>query len=440
MTPRIAFAPGAALVGRLVRTSLTVAALTCGTGVAAFAQTVPSAPAPVTATTAEAAAQPAAATPATQTTTNTNPWTLAQTTPAGAPARPTVPTQVGHFPIIDFVVTFSQPGAPLFNRPGVNQYHAYDPIDLGGTVRIPLTKSIYYAFDRVTEGTLNQAVERVIVPAPQRPGTATGTIYPGVSRDIVLQNRLDWQVTRQLLAEAGMSFRHRLYANDGSGVSNTPFLCAAGGTATASGCTVSSTEHHFGYFGLTYTTKPWKELLRSTFVLNLTGDAQNVDHHVAVTCSAGTIAQINAGYATVNGCRNAAGVPTVAATTVGYLDENPTQSRYYETTQGVQWNIPLDIKRRTTFSMRERWGALNFYENQPFPFRWATANDQILTKVFSPGFTLAMRHSDYHTIQMGTVGVNGSAPFGTFITPNAIHVASWDLIGTFHVDTNSWWH
>jgi len=69
-------------------------------------------------------------------------------------------------------------------------------------------------------------------------------------------------------------------------------------------------------------------------------------------------------------------------------------------------------------SARERWGALNFYENQPFPFRWATAFDAIISKRFSPGFTLALRHSDYHTVMMGTTGVNGLAPFATFLSPN----------------------
>ena len=32
-------------------------------------------------------------------------------------------------------------------------------------------------------------------------------------------------------------------------------------------------------------------------------------------------------------------------------------------------------------------------------------------------------------------------PQGTpFVAPNAIHVGSWDLIGTFHVDTNTFFH
>jgi len=100
----------------------------------------------------------------------------------------------------------------------------------------------------------------------------------------------------------------------------------------------------------------------------------------------------------------------------------------------VTWTIPVDIS--TAARQRSRaLGRAELYENQPFPFRWATAFDAIISKRFSPGFTLALRHSDYHTVMMGTTGVNGLAPFATFLSPNAIHVASFDVLGTFHVDT-----
>jgi len=422
MTSRTTSALTAALVGRTVRTSLAVLAFTCGTTVATYAQTVP------------APQAPASAPQASTTTIVTNPFTLdqsispsapitvAQAVPGTAPAAP----PLGHLPIIDFVATISQPGVP-FNNPidkaTGNQYHAYDPLDLGGTVRLPVTRYFYLAFDRFTEGTLNQAVERVINTNPVT--HVASVIYPGVSRDIVLQYRGDLQLGKFVVVEAGDSFRHRLYANDGSGVSTVPFDCSATGKHTA-GCTTSSTEHHYAYLGVTYTTPPLAALFKSTFAFNLTGDAQNVDHHVGTICSAANVTDH------LFGC--------TIATQVGYIDENPSQNRVYETTQGVTWTIPVDIKHGVLVSARERWGALNFYENQPFPFRWATAFDAIISKRFSPGFTLALRHSDYHTVMMGTTGVNGLAPFATFLSPNAIHVASFDILGTFHVDTNSWLH
>ncbi len=64
------------------------------------------------------------------------------------------------------------------------------------------------------------------------------------------------------------------------------------------------------------------------------------------------------------------------------------------------------------------------------PYRWNSALTLQLSKRFSPGFTLAMRHSDFHSVPQGT----------PFVAPNAIHVGSWDLIGTFHVDTNTFFH
>jgi len=179
-----------------------------------------------------------------------------------------------------------------------------------------------------------------------------------------------------------------------------------------------------GYLKLTYTTPPIAALLKSNFSFFIQGEGQNVDHHVGTVCNATQVAH---GYF---GC--------TIAEQVGYIDENPSQSRVYETTQGVTWSIP--INKGLSVSSRERWGALNWYENQPFPFRWSSANDISLNKRFSSGFTLTMTHSDYHSIMMGTIGVNGLAPFSTYLSPNVIHVASWDVLGTFHLDTNSWFH
>ena len=420
MTSRTTSAPSAALVGRTVRTSLAVLAFVCGTTVATYAQAVP------------APQAPDSATQATSTTTSANPFTLGQSstataapaTLAQAPAPTPRSPSFSYFPVIDIVTTFSQPGVPFnngyYNHANGNQYHSYDPLDVGGTIRLPVTRYFYFAFDRITEGTVNQAVERVINTNPVT--HVASVVYPGVSRDIILQYRGDLQLGKYVVVEAGDSFRHRLYANDGSGVSSVPYDCAGG--HYASGCTVSSTEHHFAYLGFTFTTPPIMALLRSTFAFNLTGDAQNVDHNVGTRCTAGNVTDH------LFGC-------TVAGN-VGYIDENPSQNRVYETTQGVTWTIPVDVKHGLSVSGRERWGALNFYENQPFPFRWATAFDAIITKRFSPGFTLALRHSDYHTIMMGTTGVNGLAPFATFLSPNAIHVASFDVLGTFHIDTGSW--
>ena len=322
-----------------------------------------------------------------------------------SPVRPpAAPAPFSHMPVIDFVVTFTQPG--IYNRG--SQIPVYDPVDLGGTVRIPVTRKLNLFFDRITEGTLNQPLERVIQP----PG---GAVYPVVSRDVILQYHATYAFDRFVTLDVGESFRHRIWS----------FGSAASGGVLATNIssqpfpyTLSSTEHHFGYAGLSYQTKPWKDLWNSTFVLAETLDVQNVDHNVAIACTAAMIT------GSLNRCAGR------LAGQVGYLDENPGKDKYYETTQGISWILPVDAKHGTTFLANERWGALNFYENAPFPYRWNSALTLQLSKRFSPGFTLAMRHTDFHAIPQG-------APF---LFPNAIHVGSWDVIGTFHLDTNTLFH
>ncbi len=360
-----------------------------------------------------------------------------QTNPAGGPApgapnpgqggQPSVPaprpaarpTPFSYMPVIDFVVTFTQP-ANYNSKPavqaatptgGVNQLPFYDPIDLGGTVRFPITRKISLFFDRITEGTLNQPLERSFV------GPSPGTVanYPRVSRDVILQYHGTYTFDRFLTMDVGNSFRHRIYAY-GAGPGGTTLATIS---AQPFPYTLASQEHHFSYLGFTYVSKPWKEFLRSSFAFSLTGDVQNVDHHVAVLCTAATIA------GNINQCGGR------LVNQVGYLDENPGRDKYYETTQGVTWIVPVDPRHGTTFTLNERWGYLNFYENTPQPYRWASALTYQLSKRFSPGFTLAMRHSNF--FQSNTQ----STPF---TAPNSIHVGSWDLIGTFRYDTNSLFH
>jgi hypothetical protein len=434
-------APTTALIGRTVRTSLAVIALGCVTTTSVYAQTVPAPAAPAGATTPVAATRPSAQDQFildNSFTSALDPVTVSQGSPSGPPSGqgPTAKTapSFSHFPLIDVVTDFTQPGvtyssagcnayaAPTgHTKPSTCQYHAFDPVDVGGTVRIPITKNVYAAFDRLIGGTLNQATERVITePANISYGTVKtgpGASYGAYSRDVVLQYRLDELLGKSVVVEEGLAFRHRLYANDGSGVSSVPFDCADG--KHASGCTTASTEAHYAYLSLTYSTPRIKELLRSTFAFNLTGSAQNVDHHVGIVCSA---TQVTDGYF---GCTH--------ANQVGYVDENPSQNRVYETTQGVTWTVPINAS--TALSARERWGALNWYENQPFPFRWATALDLAINKNIGRAFSLTLRHSDYHSVEFGTTGVNGLAPLSGFISPNAIHVASYQVIGTFHLDT-----
>jgi hypothetical protein len=372
---------------RIARTLLAVAALMCATSVAAFAQTVPAAP-----VAADAAAQ--SATPTVAQPQTADPATVAQA-PAKPPAKPApkpAPTlaPLSHLPIIDFVVTFTQPAYYSLN----SQVKGYDPIDLGGTVRIPVTRKFSLLFDRITEGTINQPLECVIQNGAR--------VCTPDSRDILLQYHGIYTFNRFLLVDAGESFRHRVWNSGNSGVSHVPFPAS-----------INSQEHHFAYLGVSYTTKPWKELLNSTFIFSETVDVQNVDHHVGQLCPF-KVAPPRSITCGANG-------------TVGYIDENTQQNRYWESTQGVSMIVPIDPKRGASLLLNERWGALNFYENAPFPYRWNSSFVAQINKRFSPGLTLALRHQDLHAIPQG-------APF---VFPNATHVGSWDVIATFHVDTNT---
>ncbi|MDB5073436.1 MAG: hypothetical protein JWM87_4547 [Candidatus Eremiobacteraeota bacterium] len=436
--------------GRIAAPALVVAMLVCSMTATGQAQTV--APADETAAAAAQTVAPAdqaspapAAPPAGQ----TNPRPGAPQSPSqGSPSNPSGgPTQTrsvpapaarfSNYPVIDFVVTFTQPAyygnrnATPIGAPSV--VNGYSPVDVGGTFRLPITRKLNLLFDRVTEGTLNQPLECVLQSNPPVPGAATIRVCPSATRDVLLQYHATYAFDRYVTLDVGDSFRHRIWNNGASGVSTVPFLCNNNGRSTGANCTISSTEHHFGYAGLSYTTKPWRNYWNSAFSFALTADHQNVDHHVAVACSAGNLTgPTRLPPAQLSGCP---AIPN--ANTIGYYDENPNTSAYWESTQGVTWILPVDPRHGTTFTLNERWGALNFYENPGLfpafgttigvPYRWNSALTYQLSKRFSPGMTIALRHSDFHATTQGT----------PFLAPNAIHVGSWDVIGTFHVDTKT---
>jgi hypothetical protein len=198
----------------------------------------------------------------------------------------------------------------------------------------------------------------------------------------------------QFTLEAGESFRHRIFASGSPIVSAQPFPATYG-----------SQQHHFAYLGVTYTTPPIAALGGTVFAFNITGDAQNVDHHVGAMCTA---ALASHGTCTT-------------PNTIYYVDEAPGQNRWYETTQSVGMTIPVDRKHGFSFTAKDTWGYLNFYENSPWPGRYSSAVLLRVTKKFSPLFSLAMR------VQ------NNKQSF-----PNPqLHVGSIDVIGDFHLDLNA---
>jgi hypothetical protein len=238
-----------------------------------------------------------------------------------------------------------------------------------------------FSFDRTVGGTLNTAPERII--------TNGNAVYPIDYRDVILTERLDYQL-KQFVIEGGLAFRHRL---QGTGASTGRFPS-----------TVSSTEAHYGYLGVTYTSLPIRALGNSRFILGITGYEQPVDQHVAVL--------------------------NPATNLVSYINENPRQNRYFETQQQVGVVIPVDPKHGFSVSARDLWGAANFYENSPFPWHWNADIVLSATKKFSDTFSLTLRTQDQHYAAQGF----------PFPAPNVDHTESIDVLADFHIDTNQLIH
>jgi hypothetical protein len=282
-----------------------------------------------------------------------------------------------HMPIIDVVPVFTNLAPWSISSQTPN----YDPLDVGGTIQIPITRALSFSFDRNVGGLLNQAPERVIQSA--------GPFYPTDNRDAILTERLDYQIKRFVI-EGGLSFRHRI---SGSGVSTGSYPY-----------TISSNEWHYGYLGVTYTTPPIRALLGSRFVFGIAGEEQPVDQHVAV---------LN---------------PTTHQVTL--VNENPHQSRYFESTQQVGVVIPVDPRHGFSVAVKDTWGAGSFYENAPFPYRYTGIVVLSATKKFSDFFSLSVRSSNVHAVEQGY----------PYQVPNATHNEVFDLLADFHVDTNRFMH
>jgi hypothetical protein len=284
---------------------------------------------------------------------------------------------VSHLPIIDVVPIYTT----LAKWSIPTQTKNYDPLDVGGTIQIPITRALSFSFDRNVGGLLNQAPERII--------TNAGPFYPTDNRDAILVERLDYQL-KQFVIEGGFSFRHRI---SGSGVSAAPYPS-----------TISSTEWHYGYLGVTYTTRPIRALLGSKFVFGIAAEEQPVDQHVAV----------------MN--------PTTHLVT--YVNENPNQTRYYESTQQVGIVIPIDPRHGLSASAKDVWGAGSFYENAPFPYRYDGIVTLSVTKKFNEFFSLSVRSSNVHAVEQGY----------PYPVPNATHNEVIDVLADFHLDTNRFIH
>jgi hypothetical protein len=309
-----------------------------------------------------------------------------------APRRATM----GHYPSIDLSAVYTT----ALDYSLDTQIQGTQAIDYNATIKEPITKDFSVTFDRVIGGTLDVPLARVAIAIPGKP---SALVYPGVSRDIVLFYHGTYVYKKYWTLDVGDAFRHREFNSGGNGVSAAPFPAS-----------VSSTEAHWAYAGLSYATHPIKELGGTYFTLTEQVQESNVDHNVGVLCTAANAA------AGTFGCK--------AAGTAGVQDENPNQNKYYTTQQTVGVTVPLG--HGSAIAFQDGWGALSWYENAPFPYRYSGIEQLVLSKRFSPVFTSAIRVRQYYQLPQG-------APFPA---PNVIHLGSFDLVGTFHIDTNSFIH
>jgi hypothetical protein len=395
---------------------------------------------------AQAQAQTAPTTtsaPTTSTTpaTSTTPVQTAQTTPT-VTSKTTIAQSgpgfnVSHYPIIDIVPIYTD--ETLQNsRPG----YTMDRADVGGSTKWS------FSFDRSVGSTVDTAPERQLNP------TTGATTYNANSRDVVLVYRTDWQFSPNWLLEGGLQFRHRAYASCETPPNGTsPAMCGltAAGTSGDSGISSvpfpysnSSTEAHWGYLGLTYVSKPIHELFNSWLVLNLTGDDQKMDQNVAVYCTAATT-QLKYPGSAAEPC--AGHVHQIIYVPEDDLQTNGTpplnQSNYLETTQSAGINIPFT--HGITGNYTYTWGALNFYENQEFPFRWSSAQTYAITDKFNPFVAFTLRWKNFHQdaqdipYACGTGEKNHAGDIIDGCT-NATHVGAFDAFLTFHFDTGKLFH
>jgi len=354
-------------------------------------------------------------------------------------------------------VVGTAPSKPLIpntnNESGATD--TYQDLDVGGLIRLPVFRWVSLGLDRQIGGTLDQtavgngadtvkntAAGPVLVPS----GTNAQLIGSGNSRDEVLLYHAIFTPVAHVAVDIGDAFRHRMDADDGSGVSATPLYLTDGHFDTPYG-TVASTEAHYGFIAATYTTPPIRELHGLTLAFTEQGAAQNVDHHVgdALICTTGNIGLINDyAYTTDN-------EPHLICPGVGkeaYIDENPSKTRWYTSTETVTANLPLSRGRNSAnFIVTETTGVLNWYENYPVPFKWASQTSATVSKRFNSVFSLAIRYRQQvedvdgsFFIPSGT-SANAVSAIGTpYAYPSAQRVGSVDVIGTFHIDTNTLFH
>jgi hypothetical protein len=280
---------------------------------------------------------------------------------------------IGHLPIIDIrpVATFDNTGSTTLSGAATNNgtlNGSNGDVVINGTVTLPLFKGVSFSYDR-NEGELIYAT--LVLPGAPKAGVPF--------KDMIQDYRLDWVANRYLTVEASLANRHRECCPG----SSDPNIPAAEG----------STEWHTGNLGLTFTSPSFDILNHGVIVLNITGHTANHNQTAAVAAAEGS-------------------------QSIGNVRE-------YGTSQAATLVYPIDIRHRLTATATYTWGALDYFENAPFPWSykiWIFG----LNKTVNPWFNFSLTAANL------TQGEQGSP----FPVPNTIHEATYWLTGDFHLDFN----
>ncbi len=280
---------------------------------------------------------------------------------------------IGHLPVIDIrpVATFADTGNTSNSGLATNGGNLQGPsgeVVINGTVTLPIFKGLSFSYDR-NEGELIWST--LVLPGASPAGVPF--------KDMIEDYRLDWVADRYLSIEASLANRHRECCPG----SSDPNIPAAAG----------STEWHTGNLGLTFTSPSFTILNHGVIVLNITGHTANHFQTAAQAAAEGT--------------------------------QSIGSKREYGTSQAATLVYPIDIRNRVTATATYTWGALDYFENAPFPWSykiWIFG----LSKVVTPNLSFALNAANL------TQGEQGSP----FPVPGTIHEVSYWATADIHLDLN----
>ncbi|HTJ27131.1 MAG TPA: hypothetical protein VMA36_13310 [Candidatus Limnocylindria bacterium] len=231
-------------------------------------------------------------------------------TPAPAFAGLEVPTVD-----LQFILTHAA-GGDETSQPGNSRIDGN--VRVQGSVTEAVGNNVSFSYDHFTGGALETTIGRAIAPD----GTP---IINGSIHDIVDDFRVD-ATMHQAYAEAGYFYRQR--------------ACCPGMTDPTN---LAPADWHETYLTLGYDTIPVAALHGTVFNYSITGHL--VPHHVTEAYLAGLPA--------------------------GFTDNNHVETGI---SQSAGLMTPVDVRHKLFVGGSYGWGAMDYFDNAPFPFYYVNVN------------------------------------------------------------------